>query len=66
LKFFKEEIGDGILSYIKFDVIFYGNGPHKPSDRNDKTFIFESFAKTVKRESIFNREFEFQETGIVF
>lgn len=50
-------------------LILEGSGPHKPSETNDKTFMFESFVKTVKKESIENLServlLEFQETGLV-
>jgi hypothetical protein len=57
LRFVTEEIDDGILEYMKFDVmlktsrdldhllLFYGNGPLRA---NEKIFIFERFVKTVK------------------
>jgi hypothetical protein len=74
-----EETDDGIFPYKKFEeilktssdlnlLIFEGNVPHKPSDTNDKTFIFESFVKIVKKDSIENlceRLLELQETGLV-
>ena len=34
--------------------ILEGKGPHKPSDTNDNTFRFESFVKTVKKDSMEN------------
>jgi len=79
-RFFIEETDDGIFPYKKFDemlktssdlnlLILEGSGPHKPSETNDKTFMFESFVKTVKKESIENLServlLEFQETGLV-